>query len=170
VVGIELHHAKAFRVLHRVGEDDAAFFQGRAFLQNAGEALGVEDVIAQHQAHRGGVDKVRTQQKGLGQPVRAGLRHIGEVEPQAGAVAQHVREARQVRRGGDDEDVTDASEHEGGERVVDHGFVVHRQQLLADDPRERMQPRARAARQDDALHFRRLRHARLACAFGPGPV
>ena len=41
------------------------------------------------------------------------------------------------------------------ERIVDHRLVVDRQKLLRGDERERMQPRAGAAGQDDAL----TRHA-----------
>ena len=56
------------------------------------------------------------------------------------------------RGGGDDQDLADARQHQHGERVVDHRLVVDRQQLLADDQRDRIQPRAGAAGQDDALH------------------
>ena len=41
--------------------------------------------------------------------------------------------------GGDDQDVPDARQHEGGQRVVDHGLVVDRQQLLGGHERERVQ-------------------------------
>ena len=41
------------------------------------------------------------------------------------------------------------AEHQGRERVIDHRLVVDRQQLLADRPRDRVQPRARSAGQDD---------------------
>ena len=51
-----------------------------------------------------------------------------------------------------------------GERVVDQGLVVDRHQLLAHDPRGRIEPGARATRQHDALHALvtscRLRHCR----------
>ena len=39
------------------------------------------------------------------------------------------------------------------ERVVDHRLVVDRQQLLADGPGDRVEPRARAAGQDDPLRI-----------------
>ena len=38
-----------------------------------------------------------------------------------------------VLGGGDDQDVLDPCKHQGGERVVDHGLVIDRQQLLAGD-------------------------------------
>ena len=49
------------------------------------------------------------------------------------------------------QDVADAGQHQRAERVVDHRLVVHRQQLLADRERRRMQPRAGAAGEDDAF-------------------
>ena len=52
----------------------------------------------------------------------------------------------------DDQDLADARQHQDAERVVDHRLVVDRQQLLADDPGQRVEPRARAAGQDDPLH------------------
>ena len=60
-----------------------------------------------------------------------------------------------VRRG-DHQDLADARQHERRQRVVDHRLVVDRQQLLAHRERERMQPRAGAAGQDDPLHDERV--------------
>jgi hypothetical protein len=50
--------------------------------------------------------------------------------------------------------VADARQHQGAQRVVDHRLVVDRQQLLADALRDRIQPGAGAAGEDDA--FERL--------------
>jgi hypothetical protein len=61
-------------------------------------------------------------------------------------------------------------EHQRGQRVVDHRLVVDRQQLLAHGLGQRMQARARAAGQDDALHAVscRGRTALDAAELGPG--
>ena len=66
--------------------------------------------------------------------------------------AQQV-EVGQVGRRGDDQDVPDARQHEGGQRVVDHGLVVDRQQLLGGHERERVQAGAGTAGEDDAFHI-----------------
>src|ERR1700752_512308 len=55
-------------------------------------------------------------------------------------------------RGGDDEDVADAGDHQRRQRIVDHRLVVHGQQLLGRAHGDRIQPRARSAGQDDATH------------------
>ena len=67
------------------------------------------------------------------------------------AVTQELLEARRILRGGDDEDVADARQHEGAERVVDHRFVVDRDELLGDGQGGRVQPGAGAAGEDDAF-------------------
>ena len=54
-------------------------------------------------------------------------------------------------RGGDDQDIPDARQHEGGQRVVDHRFVVNREQLLADQTGEWIEPRSCPARENDSL-------------------
>ena len=79
------------------------------------------------------------------------LDELSECVPAPGRVEQAL-EARRIVRRGDDEDVADAREHERRERVVDHGLVVHGQQLLGRDPRERVQPRAGTPGEDDAFH------------------
>src|SRR5262249_48105612 len=60
--------------------------------------------------------------------------------------------SRRVLGRADNEDVADAREHEQRQGVVEDGLVIDRQKLLADDARQRVKPRACAARQDDALH------------------
>jgi len=47
------------------------------------------------------------------------------------------------------QDLANAGQHQGRERVVDHRLVVDRQQLLADRPGDRVQACAAAAGQDD---------------------
>ena len=46
------------------------------------------------------------------------------------AIAQQGLESRQILRGGNDQDVADARQHERGRRVVNHRLVINRQQLL----------------------------------------
>ncbi len=55
----------------------------------------------------------------------------------------------EVRRRRDDENVPDSRKHERRERVVNHGLVIHGQQLLGRDPRERVQPGAGTPGEDD---------------------
>ena len=122
-------------------------------LEVAGQAVAVEDVVAQHQGARLAGDELLADGEGLGEAVRRGLLGVGEVDAVARAVPEQALEVGEVRRRGDDQDVPDARQHEGAKRVVDHGLVVDRQQLLGGHERERVQAGAGPACEDDALHF-----------------
>lgn len=151
---IELHDAEALGVVHVVAEDRGAarlrVLDG--FLQVAAEAVAVEDVVAEHQGARLAGDEVLADGEGLRQAVRRGLLCVGQVHAVARAVPEQALEVGQVGRRGDDQDVPDARQHEGGQRVVDHGLVVDRQQLLGGHERERVQAGAGPAGEDDAFH------------------
>ena len=151
---VELHDAEALGVVHVVAEDRCP--TGLCVLdgsrQVARQAVAVEDVVAEHQRARLAVDEVLADGEGLRQAVRRGLLGIGQVHAVARAVAEQALEVGEVGRGGDDQDVPDARQHEGAERVVDHGLVVDRQQLLGGHERERVQASAGPAGEDDAFH------------------
>ena len=118
----------------------------------ARQAVAVEDVVAEHQRARLAGDEVLADGEGLREAVGARLLGVGEVHAVARAVPEQALEVGQVRRRGDDQDVPDARQHEGGQRVVDHGLVVDRQQLLGGHERERVQACAGPAGEDDAFH------------------
>ena len=151
---VELHDAEALGVVHVVAEDRGAARLGvlDGARQVAGQAVAVEDVVAQHQGARLAGDELLADGEGLRQAVRRGLLGVGEVHAVARAVPEQALEVGQVGRGGDDQDVPDARQHEGAERVVDHGLVVDRQQLLGGHERERVQASAGPAGEDDAFH------------------
>ena len=153
-LAVELHDAEALGVVHVVAEDRGAARLGvlDGARQVAGQAVAVEDVVAQHQGARLSADEVLADGEGLRQAVRRGLLRVGEVHAVARAVPEQALEVGQVGRRGDDQDVPDASQHEGAKRVVDHGLVVDRQQLLGGHERERVQARAGPAGEDDAFH------------------
>ena len=120
--------------------------------QVARQAVAVEDVVAEHEGARLAVDEFLADGEGLRQAVGARLLGVGEVHAVARAVPEQALEVGEVGRRGDDQDVPDARQHEGGQRVVDHGLVVDRQQLLGGHERERVQARAGPAGEDDAFH------------------
>lgn len=151
---VELHDAEALGVVHVVAEDRGAarlrVLDGAR--QVARQAVAVEDVVAQHQGARLAVNELLADGEGLRQAVRRGLLCVGQVHAVARAVPEQALEVGQVGRRGDDQDVPDARQHEGGQRVVDHGLVVDRQQLLGGHERERVQAGAGPAGEDDAFH------------------
>lgn len=151
---IELHDAEALGVVHVVAEDRGPPRLGvlDGARQVARQAVAVEDVVAQHERARLAGDELLADGEGLRQAVRARLLGVGEVHAVARAVPEQALEVGEVGRRGDDQDVPDARQHEGGQRVVDHGLVVDRQQLLGGHERERVQARAGPAGEDDAFH------------------
>ena len=153
-LAVELHDAEALGVVDVVAEDRGAARLGvlDGARQVAGQAVAVEDVVAEHQGARLAGDEVLADGEGLREAVRARLLGVGEVHAVARAVPEQALEVGQVGRGGDDQDVPDARQHEGAERVVDHGLVVDRKQLLGGHERERVQASAGPAGEDDALH------------------
>ena len=151
---VELHDAEALGVVDVVAEDRGPPRLGvlDGARQVARQAVAVEDVVAEHQGARLAGDEALADGERLREAVRRGLLGVGEVHAVARAVPEQALEVGQVGRGGDDQDVPDARQHEGGQRVVDHGLVVDRQQLLGGHERERVQTSAGPASKDDAFH------------------
>ena len=154
-LAVELDDAEALGVVHVVAEDRGPARLGvlDGARQVARQAVAVEDVVAEHEGARLAGDEVLADGERLRQAVRRRLLGVGQVHAVARAVPEQALEVGQVGRRGDDQDVPDARQHEGGQRVVDHGLVVDRQQLLGGHERERVQARARAAGEDDAFHI-----------------
>ena len=139
------------KVVDMVGKDAGAFGTPVRIAQQFMEVVPIKNVVAQHQCARVGADELLANQKGLCQPIGAGLHRVLQVHAPGAAVAQQLLEAGRVLRRADDEHVAYAREHEGAERVVNHGLVVHRRQLLADGQRGGVQAGAGAAGEDDAF-------------------
>ena len=168
-LAVELHDAEALGVVHVVAEHRGP--TGLCVLdgarQVARQAVAVEDVVAQHQGARLAGDEVLADGEGLRQAVGAGLLGVGQVHAVARAVTEQALEVGEVGGRGDDQDVPDARQHEGGQRVVNHGLVVDRQQLLGGHERERVQARARPAGEDDAFHDNYLSLLKIHSGFIP---
>ena len=154
LIPVKLHDAEALRVLDVVAEDGGIARLGGCdrLAQIAAEAVAVENIVAEDHGAGVAADEVRPDQKRLREPVRVRLHRVGQADAELAPVAEQALEARRIVRRGDDEDVADAREHERRERVVDHGLVVDRQQLLGGHERERVQARAGPAGEDDAFH------------------
>ena len=153
-LAVELHDAEALGVVHVVAEDRGAARLGvlDGARQVARQAVAVEDVVTQDECARLSVNELLADGECLREAIGARLLGVGEVHAVARAVPEQALEVGEVRRRGDDQDVPDARQHEGGQRVVDHGLVVDRQQLLGGHERERVQARAGPACEDDAFH------------------
>ena len=138
LVLIEFDHAVSLRIVDVVAEHCGTMFHRGGLAQCPAQTVAVEDVVAEHQRARLAGDELLADGEGLGQAVGARLLGVGEVDAVARAVTEQALEVGQVGRRGDDQDVPDARQHEGGQRVIDHGLVVDRQQLLGGHERERV--------------------------------
>ena len=97
-------------------------------------------------------DEVAADAEGFGEAVRRLLRGVGEPQAERAAVAEQVAEGRRVGRRRDDEDVADVRHHQRRQRIVDHRLVVDGEELFRQRDGERIEPRARAAGENDAFH------------------
>src|SRR5690606_906202 len=108
--------------------------------QLGAQAGAVEDVVAQDEGAPVAGDVVGADEEGLGQPAGGGLGGVAQGDAEPGPVAQEAGELVGVVGGGDDEDVADAGQHQGGQRVVDHRLVVDRDELFGHRLGDRVQP------------------------------
>ena len=156
LVLVELDHAITLRIVHVIAEH-ARTFTGlglrHGLTQGRAQAIAVEDVVAQHQCARLTCNELLAQEERLREPVRGRLHLVREAHAVMRAVAQEPFKVRQVLRRADDQDVADPGHHQHAQRIVDHGLVVHRQQLLRRDRGQRVQSRARATGKNNALHL-----------------
>ena len=112
-----------------------------------------EDVVGQHDHDPRAAGEALGLPERVGDPGRALL--VGEresLDPVLVPVAQQPQELTRVRPAGDDHQLLDPHRDERLDGVGNHRPVVDRQQVLVRDLGQRVQARARPARQDDALH------------------
>ncbi len=149
---IELHHAEALRVHHLIAENRGAAVARADVFQLFGEALTKENVIAQHQRAAFAGKKVLADDKRLRQAFRLWLHGELQLNAERTAVTQQPLKGRQIFRRGDHQNLSNARQHQHGERIVNHRLVIHRQQLFGYAAGDRMQPGARAAGEYDTFH------------------
>ena len=133
-------------------EDDGALGHGGGLPQGGLEAGAVEDVVPQDQRHPVVPDELPADYEGVRDPAGLLLDCVAHPQAEVRPVAEGAPEVLQVGPAGYDEDVADAREHERGQREVEHGAVVDRQEDLGHGERGRVQPRAGARGEDYALH------------------
>ena len=134
-LAIELGHTVALGVADPIAEDGGLVLlvgSAHGLLEHARKTCTMEDVVAQHKTGAVVADEVGTNGEGLGQAIGRGLLGILEMYAIVGAIAKQTLEAWEVVGSGDDEYITDTSEHEHTDGVIDHGLVVDGHQLLAD--------------------------------------
>ena len=134
-VGVKLYYTVALGIVDAVTEDTSFSFVSHSLygaFQEAWHAVSIEDVISQDQTGVIVANEVASYDECLGQAVGTGLFSILQPDAVVASVAQQTLEHGQVLRGGDDEDVSDAGQHQYRDGVVHHRFVVDGYQLFAD--------------------------------------
>ena len=152
-IAVQLHHAEAFGILHGIGEHGCAVRLRRCLLQHLCKRLSVKDIVAQHQANRVAVNKRFGNQQRLRQSFGLRLHGILQADAEIAAVAQQTAKGGLVFGRGNDQDVADVRQHQHGQRIINHGLVVHGQELLGNAARAGIQARAQTAGKEDAFHI-----------------
>src|SRR3989304_1653472 len=88
----------------------------------------------------------------FGNAARRVLDCIGNGEAEMLSFSKKSLKAGEIFRGGDDENIADIRLHENGERIVDQGFVVDREELFRCGLRHGIETAAFASCKDDPLH------------------
>ncbi|MPM64768.1 hypothetical protein SDC9_111657 [bioreactor metagenome] len=128
---IKIYHTIAFRVTHFVGKDQGAISKGSALAQLTAKPLPKENVIAQNQGHFFASNELLTHNKSICQAARFILASVGELKPKLRSIPKQPLKTGQVFWRADHQNIADACQHKHGKRVIDHRFIVNRQQLLA---------------------------------------
>ena len=128
--------------------------------------MAVEDIVPQHE--RGGIaaHEVRADMIGLGQPLGFGLHGIGQGHAPFAAVAQKSLKGCRVMGRSDDQDVANARQHQGRQRIIDHRLVIDRHQLFRDAFGQRIESCAGPAGQYNSLAHIKLPQRRSRCKVG----
>src|SRR5690606_15871746 len=150
-LGVEFGDAIRLRVVSVVPEDGGTLVTRSGGSHVVGEAVTEEDVVAEHQGAGLAIEEGFADEEGLGKAFGLGLFGVAELDAPLRAVAEQVLKGGGVFWGGAHQHLPDLRQHQHAERVIDHGFVVDRDELLAHRFGDGKQPRARSARQNDAL-------------------
>ena len=150
--GVKYGDTVTLWVFHLIAKECCTVEMIQFFLQQFRQPMAVEDVVSQRQADRVRADEVAADDEGFGEPVWVRLLGVVDLDAEFGALAEEALEQRKIVGGRDQQDLADARQHLCGQRVINHGLVVHRHQLFADGPRDGVKPAAAAAREDDSFH------------------
>ena len=151
-VGVQFGDPEPLRVGDAVEERARAMRPGIELRGDVGEVAAAQDVVAEDAAEGVVADEVARQPDRVGDPERAALVAIGQVEPEMRAVTEQLDDVADALAADDDHHLADAHPGERLDRVVDHRPVVDRQQVLVGDDGEREEPRRGPTGEDDALH------------------
>src|SRR5882724_11664033 len=134
-LSVKFDHPVALWIAHLISENARAALDGESVPVEI--EFPVKNVIAQNEGRSGVANEFSADQKSLGDSFRLWLLGVFDPNTKLRAIAQIVSKHRQIFRRGNDQDLPQAAEHQRGQWVANHWFVVDREKLLADDLSER---------------------------------
>jgi hypothetical protein len=141
------------RIADAIGEDrGSAGARGRA-IEQWSEPPAVKKIVAQNQGRRIAAEKIAGDNDCPRDSIRVRLLCVAEPDAPLAAVRQQLLKLRQIAGRRDDENVSDAREHEHRQRIIDHRLVVDGKQLLRDGRGYGMEAGRPAAREKNATHL-----------------
>ena len=105
-----------------------------------------ENIVPQHERHRLTRNKVIGNQKRLCDSFRFDLLAILNADTPVFSVTQQVLEARQTNGVRNKTELTNARRYQYGKRIIHHGLVIDRLQLLTGNACQRIQMRPSTAK------------------------
>lgn len=148
---IKFHDTKTLRVADVVAKDRCAACFRSSPPQKSPEVGSIKYIVSQNQRHWVLPDKFFSDDERLRQPIRGWLDGIGDTDSELASIFEETLKGRLIFRCCNDQDIPDPRQHQDGHGIVDHRFIVNRQELLGDPQSHRMQPRPGPTRQDDSL-------------------
>ena len=112
----------------------------------------MENVVTEHQANRLVADEAFANQQSVRNAAGDFLHLIGDIDAPAGTVAQQTVEGAFFSGRDDDEDIPNTGLHEHGKRIINHGFVIDRQQWFAGRAGHGVESGAFPGCENDAFH------------------
>jgi hypothetical protein len=77
---------------------------------------------------------------------------IGDGDPKVGAISEKLLELRKITGSGNYKNVLNTCQHEDRQGIVNHWFVVDRDQLFGENTGQGIKPGAGTASEDNAFH------------------
>ncbi len=149
---IEFDDAIALGIGNRVAENAGA--AGKRCTDTLQSQAAIKKIVTQDQADGIVVDKLFADQKRLGDAL--GFRLYGIVNRNAPAlsIAQQLLKSGDILGCRNNQDIIDAGNHQGGQGIVNHRFVIDRLQLFTGHQGQGVEPGAGAAGEDNSFSYR----------------
>src|SRR5437868_12265569 len=106
----------------------------------------VENIVAENKRRWTALNKFGSYHEGLCQAIGTSLTGVGKSHAQLFTASQQGLEAGQVMWRRNNQDIPNAGQHKGSERIIDHRLVVNWQKLFRSRHRHRVQASTASSR------------------------